>query len=77
VRAVLEGGVGLASLAGCVLVGLGREKRGLRIAIPGLILDLTVVNLLVFYQDQYKALIVTGLQYVVLLTAFFYRRRLY
>lgn len=74
VRAVLEGAVGLASLAGAVLLGLGRERRGLGIAVAGLIIDLTVVNLLVFYQDQAKALITTFLQYLVLVALFSYRR---
>jgi hypothetical protein len=73
VRAVLEGGVGLASLAGAVLIGCGREKRGLSMAAAGLIIDLTVVNLLVFYQDQSKALITTLLQYIVLAALFSYR----
>jgi hypothetical protein len=74
VRAVLEGGVGVASLAGAVFIGLHRERRGLSLAVGALIVDLTVVNLLVFYQDQFKALIGTALQYVVLVAAFSYRR---
>jgi hypothetical protein len=74
VRAVLEGGVGVAMLAGATFFGLRREWRGLSIAIAGLIVDLTVVNLVVFYQDQFKALIGTALQYVVLVAAFSYRR---
>jgi hypothetical protein len=73
-RAVLEGGVGVAMLAGATFIGLRREWRGLSVAIAGLIVDLTVVNLLVFYQDQFKALIGTALQYVVLVVAFSYRR---
>jgi len=74
VRAVLEGGVGLAMLTGAIFIGLRREWRGLSVAVAGLIVDLTVVNLLVFYQDQFKALIGTALQYIVLVSAFSYRR---
>ena len=74
VRAVLEGSVGLAMIAAGVLIGLRREWRGLSIAIAALIVDLTVVNLLVFYQDQEKALIGIALEYVVLVAAFSYRR---
>ncbi len=74
VRALLEGSVGLASLAGAILLGLGHERRGVGMAVAGLIIDLTVVNLLVFYQDQAKALITTFLQYVVLAALFSYRR---
>jgi hypothetical protein len=53
---------------------LRQEWRGLSIAIPALIVDLTVVNLLVFYQDQSKALIGLAVEYVVLVAAFAYRR---
>jgi hypothetical protein len=74
VRAVLEGGVGVASLAGAILIGLRHERRGLSLAVAALIVDLTMVNLLVFYQAQFKALIGTALQYVVLVAAFSYRR---
>jgi hypothetical protein len=74
VRAVLEGGVGLAMVVGGVLIGLRREWRGLSIAIPALIVDLTVVDLLVFYQDQAKALIGLAIEFVVLVAAFSYRR---
>ena len=74
VRAVLEGGAGLGMLAGGVLIALRREWRGLSYAIAALIIDLTAVNLLVFYQDQYKALIGIGLDYILLGAAFAYRR---
>jgi len=74
VRAVLEGGVGIALLTGGILVGLRREWRGLGIAVAGLIAALTVVDLLVFYQDQLKAFIEIALQYMLLLAAFSYRR---
>jgi len=74
VRAVLEGSVGLAMVVGGVLIGLRREWRGLSIAIPALIVDLTVVDLLVFYQDQSKALIGIAVEFVVLVAAFSYRR---
>jgi hypothetical protein len=74
VRAVLEGSVGLAMLAGGVLIVLHREWRGLAMAIAALIVDLTVVNLLVFYQDQFKAVIGIALEYLVLVAAFAYRR---
>ncbi len=74
VRAVLEGGVGVALVVGGLLIGLRRETRGLGVALAGLLVALTVVDLLVFYQDQVKALIEIALQYVLLVAAFSYRR---
>jgi hypothetical protein len=74
VRAVLEGSAGLGMLAGGVLIALRREWRGLSYAVAALIVDLTVVNLLVFYQDQYKALAGIAIDYILLGAAFSYRR---
>jgi|WetSurMetagenome_2_1015567.scaffolds.fasta_scaffold33550_2 hypothetical protein len=74
VRAVLEGGVGLSLLASGVLMALRREWKGVQISVVGLIVDLTVVDLLVFYQDTVKALIGIAIQYVLLVAALAYRR---
>jgi hypothetical protein len=69
---------GLASLpllvaAGCLI--LGRERRGIVIGRFGLLFSLTIVNLLVFYFDQFHALSATLFQFVLLLGALHYRRR--
>jgi hypothetical protein len=74
VRAIFEGGVGVLLLAGGMLISMRREWRGLALAVTGLVCGLTVVNLLIFYDDQLEALILTGLEYVLLLAAYFYRR---
>ncbi len=74
VRAILEGGAGLAVLAGGVLVAVRKEWRGLGYATVGIIVDLTAVNLMVFYQDQWKALIAILVDYILLGAAFSYRR---
>ena len=74
VRAALEGGVGLALLAGGTLIALRKELRGVSYAVGALIVDLTAVNLMVFYQDQWKALIGIAIDYILLGAAFSYRR---
>lgn len=74
VRAVLEGGVGVLLLAGGTLIALRREWKSIEIAVLGLIIDLTVVDLLVFYQDTIKALVGIFVQYVLLVAALAYRR---
>ena len=74
VRAVLEGGVGCALLASGALIGLRREWKGLATSIVALAVGLTVVDLMVFYQDTVKALISIGVQYVLLVAALAYRR---
>ena len=74
IRAVLEGGVGISLLASGVLMALRREWKGVQISVVGLIVDLTVVDLLVFYQDTVKALIGIAIQYVLLVAVLAYRR---
>ena len=54
-RAVLEGGVGVSLLAGGVLIGIRREWRAVEAAIVALVVNLTVVDLMVFYQDVFAA----------------------
>ena len=74
IRAVLEGGVGISLLASGVLLALRREWKSMEVSVVGLIVDLTVVDLLVFYQDTLKALIGIAIQYVLLVAALAYRR---
>jgi hypothetical protein len=74
VRAVLEGGVGLALLGSGVLMALRREWKGVQASVVALIIDLTAVDLLVFYQDTVKALIGIAIQYVLLVAVLAYRR---
>jgi hypothetical protein len=73
-RAVLEGGAGLAVIAGGGLIALRGHRRGLGLAVGGLIFGLTVTNLLVLYQDQLRGLIVTVLQCMALTAALSFKR---
>ena len=73
-RVALQGGVGLAALAGGVLAATRHERREVNVAICGLIIGLTVTNLLVLYQDQLRGLAVTVLQCTALAAALSFRR---
>lgn len=73
-RVALQGGVGLAALAGGALIAFGRQKRGVSLAVGSLIVGLTFTNLLVLYQDQLRGLVVTVLQCMVLAAALSFRR---
>lgn len=74
IRAILEGSAGLGVLGGGVFIALRKEWRGLSYAVAGLILDLAVVNLLVFYSDQWKAISGIAIDYILLGAALAYRR---
>ena len=75
VRLVLEGAVGGFLVMGGILIAFGREELGTRLAYFGLLMALTMVNLLVFYFDQASALLSTALQFSLLLALIRYRIR--
>jgi hypothetical protein len=74
VRLGLEGCAGAIFLAAAGLLVLGRDWRGVIIGTLGLLLSLTVVNLLVFYFEQFQAIFSTLIQFGLLLGAMTYRR---
>jgi hypothetical protein len=70
----LQGGVGLAALAGAILLASGRHKTGMGFAFGSLAVGLTFCNLLVLYQDQDRGLFLALVQWVALAIALSYRR---
>lgn len=72
---VLEGIVALPTILGAIMVFFRRERHGIEIAIMGVIISLTMVNLLVFYFDQFLSLANTLIQFVVLMLVLHYRHR--
>lgn len=75
IRTILEGGTGiLLVIAGGMLV-IGQERRGIQIATLMLIVWLTVTNLLVFYLDQFSAVVTVLFQFTILLALTYYRRK--
>lgn len=75
VRIALQSAVSILSLAALVWIFLGKEKRGLFWAQVGLIIGLTGLNLIVFYIDQFSAIISTLYQFSIVLLISSYRRR--
>jgi hypothetical protein len=75
-RTILEGATGIALIISGAMFAIHRdERRGLRIAILSLVISLTVINLLVFYLDQFSAIITTLVQFFILLALTYYRRK--
>ncbi len=75
-RVVLEGLVGVTLLVAAGLLILRRERLGIFLAVLGLLLSLTVVNLFVFYFEQFSSIFPALVQALLLLGAISYRRRL-
>jgi hypothetical protein len=74
-RIIMEGAVGLVLLGGALLIAIGKERLGERMAYYGLLVSLTVTNLLVFYFEQFSTIITAVVQFVLLLGVLRFRRR--
>ena len=74
VRTGLQGLTGVLLLGSAALVALRREGTGLRVASSVLIFSLSVINLLVWYFDQFSATTLTLSEFFILLGVIFYRR---
>ncbi len=67
--------VGLLSLIAAGFVAIGREQRGVRLGVLGLVLALTAVNLITFYFNQLYTMFDALVQLAVLGLAQWYRWR--
>lgn len=75
VRVILEGLGGVALIVSGGLIVVRRERIGVQMATLVLVVWLTVINLLVFYLDQFSAVVTTLAQFIVLLAVTYYRDR--
>jgi hypothetical protein len=67
--------VGLVLFTAAVLLALNKQRRAINLAYVGMLTSLTMVNLLVFYYDQFSAIISAAVQLVILLGILRYRER--
>jgi hypothetical protein len=74
-RVGIEGSIGILLLVSVVLLLIRKEKNGILLSYVALIFSLTVVNLVIFYFNQFSAIIMSVLQFVVLLLIMRYRNR--
>jgi hypothetical protein len=73
-RLALESTVGVLFLVAAGLLLARRDNLGLTLGHMSLLLALTVVNLLVFYFDQFFTIFPATVQFLLLLAAGYYRR---
>lgn len=71
----LEGIVGLMLIVGASLLIFNRENRGALVGYLGLLLYLLTVNLLIMYFDQFTTILLTVLQFCLLMAVIRYRQR--
>jgi hypothetical protein len=74
-RLILESIVGLMLFGAALLLIIGKYPHGIYLANIALLLSLTVVNLLVFYFDQFSTIILASLQFLTLLGVIRYRKK--
>ena len=74
-RLILESTVGITLFMAAVYFILGRERLAVRLSVIGLLLSLAVVNLLLFYFDQFVTLLTATIQFLLLLGVLRYRHR--
>lgn len=75
VKAASQAAIGIFSISAAALLILRRDEPAIRIGILVLTTSLTVVNLLVFYLDQFSASINAIFEFALLLGLINYRRR--
>ncbi len=71
----LEGAIGILLLVACILLLIGRERRGIMFSYFALLMSLTIVNLLVFFYEQFSTIALAVLQLGLLMGVIQYRRR--
>jgi hypothetical protein len=71
----MQAGCGLVLLIGTTLLALNHDIRGVRVSFIGLLLFLTVTNLLEFYFDQFSTVVPALTQLTLLLLLNHYRQR--
>jgi hypothetical protein len=76
VELALEAAVASLLVLGAGLLILRRDRLGVGSAYAGLLLSLTVVNLLVFYFEQFSTIVTAMVQFVLLVGVLRYRSRL-
>ncbi|KAF0110476.1 MAG: hypothetical protein FD147_1622 [Chloroflexi bacterium] len=74
-RVLLEGGMGAFSILAGILMLIKAEKPAVLIGVISLLVTLTVVNLLIFYFDQFSTIIMASVQFVLLVLLLRYQRR--
>lgn len=75
IRMLLEGGTGIMLILSGGFLVIGRNRTGILLGILGLTIWISVINLLVYYFDQFGAMLMTVLQFFVLTIVIYYRRR--
>lgn len=71
----VNGVVGLSLLAALFMFAAGQDRQGIDFALAGLLLSITVSNILLFYFEQFSAAVYVTANFAVILGLNFYNHR--
>jgi hypothetical protein len=74
-RVLMEGSMGVISFVSVFLLIIKKEKQALWLGIFDMIITLTVVNLLVFYFDQFSTIVFAAFQFILLILLLRFQRK--
>ncbi len=74
-RVLLEGSLALVILVAAFMILFRSERLGSWLGMIALIVSITMVNLLVFYFDQFSTIVLATFQFLVLVLIMRYRKR--
>ena len=62
---LLEGSTGIVAVIATFLIVIKREKAGVWLGIGDMLVTLTIVNLLIFYFDQFSTIVLAAYQFIL------------
>ena len=71
----LEGTIGIVLMIGAVLFILNREKLAFQVSTVSIVVMIGLVNLLIFYFDQFSSIISASFEFLILLNLIRYQSR--
>jgi hypothetical protein len=74
-RLGLEVVIGLMLLISVVLLLVGKKRQAFNLGYLSLLLSLTVLDLLLFYFEQFSTLMIVLFQFILLLGVMYYRNK--
>jgi hypothetical protein len=72
---ILEGSVGFLLIISAIFLIIGADHRGINLSFISLLISLTVVDIFLFYFDQFSSILIAIIQFILLLGVIYYRKR--
>ncbi len=74
-KVLMEGGTGVLAIISAILIGFKREKTGIWLGFVVMLLSLTIVNILIFYFDQFSTIILASFEFILFSLLLRFQRR--